>query len=253
MTVNLAIQLRNQGKRVVILDADFGLANIEVLFGVVPKYNLADVISGNKTITEILTPGPMGIQFLSGGSGVQDLVKIKDYQLRYFVQNLNLLDKMADIILIDTGAGLSNTVLSFVKAASEIILITTPEPTSITDAYALIKTVKNEQEYGIPEMKLVVNRVDDEQEGKEVYNKLSQVCNKFLELSIAHLGNIPYDHFLVKAVKLQQSVSICYPKSNAAKAIERIADAIVDKTPDSKNTPQGMTSFMKKLMGIFHS
>ena len=251
VTVNMAIQLKKAGKRVVIIDADFGLANIEVLFGIVPKYSLADVMNGQKTISDILTQGPMGIQFISGGSGVQELVKIKDYQLKYFIQNLTLLDKMADVILIDTGAGLSDTVLSFAKAANEVLLVTTPEPTSITDAYALIKTLRNQQTTSLPEIKLLVNRVDDAEEGKEIFFKLKQVCERFLDIQIHELGYIPYDSYLVKAVKLQQPVSISFPKSNVTRSFEYLANKLMDTEYEQNTKISGITSFMKRLVNIF--
>ena len=129
------------GLKVVILDADFGLANIDVLFGIIPKYTLLDLIHEEKTIFEVLTDGPDNIKFLSGGSGVEELIRLDRKKLRKFVNSIELLDKLFDVILIDTGAGLSQNVMNFIMAADEVLLVTTPEPTSITDAYALVKMV----------------------------------------------------------------------------------------------------------------
>ena len=132
------------GKRVTVMDADLGLGNIDVLLGVVPKYTLVDVIYNNKNIVEVLSDGPGNIKFVAGGSGIEDLAKLDNYQIQKFLANIALLDKISDIILIDTGAGLSDSVMNFVMAADEVILVTTPEPTSITDAYAIIKAVSKE-------------------------------------------------------------------------------------------------------------
>jgi flagellar biosynthesis protein FlhG len=158
ITINLAIALSEMGKKVVILDADFGLANIDVLFGIVPRHSLVDVIKNRKNILEILSEGPMNTRFISGGSGVEEMVKLDRAQLQKFVENISLLDKIADVILVDTGAGLSENVMSFVMAADEVLLVTTPEPTSITDAYALIKMVSNRDRE--KKIKVIINRAE---------------------------------------------------------------------------------------------
>ena len=206
-TANLAIQLQRANKKVVIIDADLGLANIEVVFGIVPQFNLSDVIYGRKTITEVMTPGPLGINFISGGSGIQDIINLNNNQFSNFINNLNQLDQFADIILIDTGAGLTDSVLNFSKAADEIILVTTPEPTSVTDAYSLIKVLcKNGLTQNI---KVLVNRVDDEDEGIEIFNKLYRVSKKFLNIEINELGCIPYDS-LSKISKLKSLFALVF-------------------------------------------
>ena len=252
VAVNLAVQLRKIGKRVVIIDADFGLANIEVILGIVPKYTFSDVMNGEKIITDIMTEGPMNIKFISGGSGVQDLIRLNESQLSYFIKNLYLLDKMADIILIDTGAGLTDAVLCFSRAADEIILVTTPEPTSITDAYALVKTLSAQNKESIPNIKLIVNRVDDEEEGKEIYFKLKQVSKRFLDVDIEELGYIPYDRALVKSVKLQEPVSLSFPKSEVSRAFESISNKIAN-IDNANKEGLGFTSFVKRLMNFFNS
>lgn len=252
VVVNLAVQLQKVGKRVVIIDADFGLANIEVILGIVPKFNFSDVMNGDKIITDIITEGPMNVRFISGGSGVQDLIRLNESQLTNFIKNLYLLDKMADIILIDTGAGLTDAVLSFSRAADEIILVTTPEPTSITDAYALVKTLSMQNNNSIPNIKLLVNRVDDDDEGREIYFKLKQVSKRFLDIDIEELGYIPYDKALVKAVKLQEPVSISFPKSEVSRAFEYISNKVINIDSVNK-TGSGFTSFVKRLMNIFSS
>ena len=250
-SLNLAIQLSRFNKKVVIIDADFGLANIEVLFGILPKYNLADVLSGEKDVEEVLTDGPMGIKFISGGSGLKELSNITEKQLNYFINNFSYLDAISDIIIIDTGAGISKSVVNFIKASDETIIVTTPEPTSITDAYALIKTIKEESFGGIPDFKVVVNRADDDNEGDEIFNKISRASSKFLGVHLQNLGYIPYDKFLVKAVKHQQPATLCFPNCEFTKSIEKITNILMDVTVEQSSDKSGIRGFMKRLVNIF--
>ncbi len=250
-TVNLAIALRRQGKRVSIIDADFGLANIEVLFGIIPRYSLGDVLSGVKTIEEVITSGPFGINFVSGGSGLIELANVSDKQIGYVLENLSALEDISDIILIDTGAGISSSVINFIKASAETIIISTPEPTSITDAYAVIKTIKEETAKDrLPDFKIVINKVDDEGEGIDIYNKLETVAQKFLGIKLTSLGFIPYDNHLVKAVKRQEPVAICYPNSQVTSAISNIALRLLNMETPGK-TEDGIRGFMKRLANAF--
>jgi len=250
-SLNLAIQFSKFDKKVVIIDADFGLANIEVLFGILPKYNLADVLRGERDVEEVLTDGPMGIKFISGGSGLKELSNITEKQLNYFINNFSYLDAISDIIIVDTGAGISKSVVNFIKASDETIIVTTPEPTSVTDAYALIKTIKEESRGNIPDFKVVVNRVDDNEEGIEIYNKISRASSKFLGVSLENLGYIPYDRFLVKAVKHQQPATICFPNCEFARAIEKIGNKLMDIPVGKKADISGIRGFMKRLVNIF--
>ena len=146
-SINLAIQFRKMGKKVIILDADFGLANIEVMFGAVPKYNLFDLIYQGKNIREIITWGPMEVGFISGGSGIASMANLSKEYLTYIVHNLTQLDSIADVVIVDTGAGISDAVLEFLVASGEILLVTTPEPTSITDSYSLLKALNRHPRY----------------------------------------------------------------------------------------------------------
>ncbi len=247
ITVNIAIQLSKLGKKVVILDADLGLANIELLMGITPKYSLEDVIKGSKSIEQVFTSGPFGINFISGGSGVKELIRISDAQLDFFIRNLNKLDRLADIILIDTGAGLSNSVMSFVKAVNEVILVATPDPTAIMDAYSLIKLLKNDL-VDLPKINIIINKVYKEQEGYEAFNKLFKVSDKFLEVPIENLGYVPYDTHLVKAVKSQNPVIISYPKATSSKAFERLANRLLNIPYNNKGNKSGIDSFIKRLI-----
>ncbi len=250
-SLNLAIQMSRLNKRVVIIDADFGLANIEVLFGILPKYNLADVLRGERDVEEVLTDGPKGIKFISGGSGLKELSNITEKQMNYFINNFSYLDAISDIIIIDTGAGISKSVINFIKASDETIIVTTPEPTSVTDAYALIKTIKEESYANVPDFKVVVNRVDDDEEGLEIYNKISRASSKFLGISLENLGYIPYDRFLVKAVKHQQPATMCFPNCDFSKAILRVCDRLMNVENEMNVEKSGIRGFMKKLVNIF--
>lgn len=251
-SLNLAILFSKLNKRVIIIDADFGLANIEVLFGILPKYSLADVLKGNATLREVLTDGPMGIKFISGGSGLKELSNITEKQLNYFIDNFSYLDTISDIIIVDTGAGISKSVVNFIRASDETIIVTTPEPTSVTDAYALIKTIKEENRgSNIPDFKVVVNRVDDDVEGLELYNKISRASSKFLGIHLQNLGYIPYDRFLVKAVKHQQPATICFPNCEFTKAVENIRNKLMDIPVKKASEKEGIRGFMKRLANIF--
>lgn len=247
---NLAISFASLGKKVVIVDADLGLANIEVLFGIIPRKNLSHVLYENLPINDALTDGPLGIKFLSGGSGLRELSQINSREQKRIIDSFNYLDDVFDIILIDTGAGVSDLVLNFVKAASKVIVITTPEPTSITDAYALIKIIKEDSDF-IDSINLVVNRVDDEQEGEEVFNKLNTVSEKFLGVNLINLGFLPQDLNLITSVKKQSPVGILYPDCDYSRAVKNIAYKILDIEELDKKPDKQSNSFASRLMKFF--
>lgn len=252
VTVNLAINFRKMGKRVVIFDADFGLANVEVIFGIVPKYNLFDMIYNGMNITDILTSGPLGIEFISGGSGIQELVNLTSAQLDFLNDKLQELDYLADIILIDTGAGISDSVLDFIVSSNEVLLVTTPEPTSITDAYAVLKALKNKKnfEYNSKQINLLVNRVASDSEGLDVFNKLNRVTEKFLDVKLNNIGLLPQDNNLTKAVIEQRPVSILFPKSKVSKAFEVIADNLINNSTYNKTQGVGLKNVFNSIMNI---
>jgi len=245
--VNLAIHMQNQGQRVVIIDADFGLANIEILLGIVPRHSLADVLNGEKAVTDVLTSGPNGVQFISGGSGLRELANLSDRQMAYLLESFTVLDNLADIIIIDTGAGISKSVINFVRASNEAIIVTTPEPTAVTDAYALVKMIKFENS-DLPSVKVIVNRTDEANEGHEVFEKLNKVSTRFLSMPLEFLGSIPFDRNLVRAVKRQQPAAISYPTSSFTMAIGQVGDQLLDLPPKQAKSG-GLLSFMKRLVG----
>ncbi|MCL2854261.1 MAG: MinD/ParA family protein [Defluviitaleaceae bacterium] len=246
-TVNLGLFLQRQGYRVIVLDADLGLANIEILLGVAPERSLLDVIHGRCTLDAAITRLESNLGFISGGSGLTEMANAGEDALSTMVDKLVQLDHMADIILIDTGAGISNAVLKFVVASRESIVVCAPEPTSITDAYSLMKSVK-ERGGHIPQFKIVINRADDKKEGDGIFKNLHKVSQKFLEMDIEHLGTILFDQSLVKAVKQQKPCLLSFPNSNFTREIERIGNILLDRKPAKES---GMKGFMKRLGGFF--
>ena len=248
--INLAIQFRKMGQRVIILDADFGLANIEIMFGTVPKYNLCDLIYQGKNIRDIITWGPMDVGFISGGSGIVGMANLSQDYLNYIIQNLVELDSMADVIIVDTGAGISNAVLEFLVASNEILLVTTPEPTSITDSYSLLKALNRHSRFK-PEytsINVLANKVKNEEEGSMLYHKLNTVVSRYLKLPIEYLGYIPQDEQLSRAVMQQTPISIQNTSARSALAYGGIARKLMNVEEESPKVKHGMMAFFSHIM-----
>lgn len=229
--VNLAVHFRNMNKRVIILDADFGLANVEVMFGTVPKYNLSKVLDGEMQIEEIITKGPMDIGFISGGSGIIGLNNLSKSQVDYLISNLSRLNELTDILIIDTGAGVSDNVLEFVLSSPEVVLITTPEPSSLTDSYSLVKALYKSPNFikNGTNVRLVANKVNSKAEALAVYDKIKTVTGRFLGGDVKYLGMIPQDDALEKAVRSQKIVSLVNPNAKSSKAFNTIANELLDE------------------------
>lgn len=229
VAVNLAIWLRRMGKKVLIFDADLGLANVEVMFGAVPQYNLSDLIYKGKNIKEIITQGPMEIQFISGGSGIAGLNNLTKDQIVYLVHSLASLNDMADVILIDTGAGISDNVLEFVLDSPEIMMITTPEPSSLTDSYSLLKALYRNPTFSREKAKIhvVVNKVNTLEEGEAVFSKLNSVVSQFLQGNLDFLGMIPQDQELENAIRSQKIVSLEREKASSTEAFRILTNNVI--------------------------
>lgn len=249
LSVNLGIQLSKMGKRVVILDADFGLANVEVMLGIRPKYNLADLIYGNKSLQEIITAGPEGLMFISGGSGIQELSNITKGQIDFLNRKLYELDEIADIIIIDTGAGITDSVLEFVMASSEVLLVITPEPTSITDAYALLKVLNKREDFNsdLTRIRMIANRIGSQDEGRSLYNKMNLVVEKFLSVKLEYLGGIPQDNNVSRAVMQQRPYSVLYPNSPSSKAVNALAASLCNDISSKEYGQRGIAQFFSSL------
>ncbi len=249
LSINLAVQFRKRGKSVIIFDADFGLANIEVMFGAIAKHNLADAIFKGMNMKDIIVKGPMDIGFVSGGSGINGLGNLNFDQINYLVHKLKELESMTDILIIDTGAGISDSVLEFVTSSSEVLLVTTPEPTSITDAYALLKTLNVRAGFRKEDtnISLVANKVSNYEEGKNLYNKLNVVVSKFLNLNLSFLGCVPNDDNSRKAIMQQKPISMVYPNSDASKHFSMLADGLLSGEKDVTFKDKGLASAVMKI------
>ncbi|MFZ3101239.1 MAG: MinD/ParA family protein [Desulfitobacteriaceae bacterium] len=246
-TVNLALALVELSYRVIILDGDLGLANVDIAFGITARYTIEHLIAGEKTIEEILLAGPRGIGILPGGSGVQEMANLGRPQLLNLVSNFGRLEKHADILIIDTGAGLSHTVLNFLRASDDIILVTTPEPTSITDAYGLLKALGMGS--GDFRVGVVVNRVHLEAEARDTYERLEVAVRKFLHGSLDLLGWVYDDPLVGRAVMSQEPLGICYPESSAYRCIQWIAGTMAGlylRVPRSRGIRGFLNSLLKK-------
>lgn len=244
-TINLGLALRKQGYGVTILDADLGLANIDVIIGLIPKYSLAHVIRKEKSIEEVMVEGPQGIKIISGGSGLRELVNLTDEQLSHIIENLKMIGRDTDFILIDTGAGISNSVLSFVNATDEVILVTTPEPTSITDAYAMIKNIVAEEKE--KRIRLLINRVENNQEGWDIFNKLNTAAQRFLNINLEQLGYLYDDVAVTKSVKSQRPFILNYPNSLVSQGIDSIASRIINEQASEVFEVSGFKKFISKF------
>ena len=230
LSVNLAMEMAKLGKRVVIFDADFGLANVEVMLGIRPTYNLLDLIHNNKTMPEIITRGPMGIGFVSGGSGVSELASLDKNSIKLLISEMMKLDKMYDIVIIDTGAGITDSVMEFVMVSPEVLLVVTPEPTSITDAYSLLKVLRRMDDFNplYKTINVISNRVTADNEGIEIFHKMNTVSSKFLNTKLEYLGAVPQDRNASMAIIEQKPVVVAYPTTPAAKAINELAGKLLN-------------------------
>lgn len=250
VAVNMAVQMQKRGKKVIIFDADFGLANVEIMFGAIPKFNLSDLIYREKTIQEIITPGPLDIGFVSGGSGVTGINNLSREQLKFLVSNLEKLNELADVIIIDTGAGISDNVLEFVMASPEIILLVTSEPSSLTDAYSLLKALHRNEEFcqAQSRIKVISNRVISEEEGIGIFEKLNAVVGQFLNGDLEYLGSIPRDALLEKAVCQQQPVSILYPEAKSSKSFEQLSGCLLGGTMPPIEEKRGIVQLISRFI-----
>ncbi len=250
ISLNLAIQMAKLGKRVVVFDADFGLANIEVMLGIRPQYNLADMIFRGKELKEIITPSEDGISFISGGSGIQELAIMSREQVLSLTGKLAELDEFADVIIIDTGAGISDSVLEFVVASSEVLLVVTPEPTSIIDAYALLKALNRKAEYSKENttIKIISNKAKDEAEGKQIFEKMSVVAEKFLQVPLVYIGAVPMDTQIPSAVMRQKPLSVINPDAAAVKGIRQLAKKLLEMDIEEENKRKGISNLFSNLI-----
>lgn len=245
MVANLAIALRKLGNEVLVFDADLGLSNIDVLLNLAPKYNIQHVLDGRKNLGEVLVEGPHGIKILPASSGVQEITELDEMQRLRLLEAFDSYDGDIDVLLVDTGAGISSNVAFFCIASQEIIVVTSPEPTSMTDAYALIKVLFTR--YQEKDFRVLVNAVRDETEAVEVFRKLSVAAEKFLNISLDYLGHIPLDESMPKAVRRQKAFCDVYPGCAASLRLAEIASRL---DADGSNKVKGtLQFFLGSLLG----
>ncbi|GHV09205.1 ATPase [Clostridia bacterium] len=244
-TVNFAIALAKKGLRVLIVDADFGLANVDVVMGITPNKDLSWVVNNHGEIRDVITEGPNGVRFISGGSGVFDLLNLSDNQLAAVVEKLFAIEDIADVILFDTGAGISGNILRLIESSHEVIIITTPEPPAIMDAYALVKSIVAGT--ADARLRLVVNRADSVDDAEDALGKFSAVVNLYLKTRLEVLGYVLNDPLVGKAVRVQTPFMLSHPKSIPSRNVDGIAWKFLGIAPE--RTGLTFKSFLNSFLG----
>ncbi len=245
LAVNLAIALAQQSQRVIIFDADLGLANVDVLLGVAPPLTLYDHLFSDVPIEQILFPGPAGINIISGGSGFLELANLNNSQRSRLLKNIEKLDRLADFIFIDTSAGISKNVLAFCAAADEVFLVVTPEPTSLTDAYGLIKVMDRFKLHR--EVFFIVNQSRSSSESIDTVYRLKTLVDKYLSIHLNYLGDISFDQTIVRAVKNQKPFLLAHPDAAASGAVKKIAFSLLHREWKAEEEERGLKGFISKL------
>lgn len=232
VSVNLAVAAAEAGQKVMLFDADLGLANIDVVLGLHPKYNLSNVLKGECSLEEAILEGPGGVQVVPGASGVQHMAELSPAEHTGLIRAFGDLNTDLDLLIVDTAAGISDTVVSFSRASHDILLVVCDEPASITDAYAIIKLLN--RDYGHTRFRVLANMVRTAQEGRELYNKMCRVTDRYLDVTLSYMGAVPFDESLRRAVKGQRPVVQAFPRSRVAQAFRNLA-----KKMDSWPMPAG--------------
>lgn len=246
VSVNLAIALSQKGRRVVVLDADLGLANIDVLLGITSNRNLSDVLDGHCDLRDVLVDGPAGIKIVPASSGTQRMTQLGPLEHAGLINAFSDLSDQIDVLIVDTAAGISESVVSFLRASQELLLVVCDEPTSITDAYALIKLMN--RDYGVNRFRILANQVRNEQEGRHLFEKLTRVAERFLDVGLQYVGMVPYDEAVRKAVQRQRAVLEAYPRAKASLAIKALAEK-VDNWPLASSPRGHLEFFVERLIG----
>ncbi len=245
ISVNLAVALAEIGKQVTVLDADLGLANIDVVLGLHPKYDLSHVLRGERELDEIIIEGPEGIKLIPGASGIQHMAELSHAEHAGIIGAFSELGADLDTLIVDTAAGISDTVISFTRASQEVLIVVCDEPASITDAYAIIKLLN--KEYGRSRFRVVANMVQTPQEGRDLYNKMVAVTDRYLDVTLSYFGAVPFDDNLKKAIKSQRPVVSAFPRSKAAQAFKNLARKI-DTWPKPQGANGQMQFFVERLV-----
>lgn len=239
VSINLSVALAGKGRRVALLDADLGLANIDVLLGLSAKRNLEDVLAGECDLRDVLLTGPGGIRIIPASSGTQRMSQLSAHEHAGLIHAFSEISDQIDVLVIDTAAGISDSVVSFVRAAQEVLVVVCDEPSSITDAYALMKLLN--RDFGLYRFRVLANMVRSPHEGQNLFNKLTQVAERFLDVTLQYVGAIPFDETMRKAIQRQKAVVEAAPRSKAALAFQALAEK-VDRWP-LPSSPRGHLEF----------
>lgn len=246
VSVNLAMAMVAEGKKVLLMDADLGLANADLMLGLRSQYNLSHVINGERTLEEVILEGPRGLKVIPAASGVKMMSELTPAQNAGLIQAFSELSFDLDVLIVDLAAGIADSVMSFGRAAHEIIVVVCDEPASLTDAYALMKVLN--QDYGVHRFQILCNMTHSAQEGREIYSKLLNVADKYLDATLSFMGAVPYDDYLRKAVKKQKPVVNAYPRSRSAIAFKNLA-LKADKWPRPESAAGHLEFFVERLIG----
>ncbi len=247
VVANVAVVLARLGKKVLIIDADLGLANVDVVFGLTPQYNLNHFFAGEQPLAAILIDGPPGIRILPAGSGVQEFTRLDAHHKMRLMTELDGLQDQFDVVLIDTEAGISENVTYFNVAAQEILVVTSPEPTAITDAYALMKLLSTR--YHERHFNLVVNSVRNESEALDVYRKLTMVADRYLDISLTFMGGIPFDRRMHESIRQQKAMVDLFPDTKTSSAFENLANELIAE-PRATSPKGSLQFFWKNLLSF---
>ncbi len=245
ISVNLAVAMAQEGRRVMLLDADLGLANIDVVLGLHPQHDLSHVLNGECALEDVIVDGPAGIRVVPGASGVQQMAELSEVEHAGLIRAFSDIGNDLDVLVVDTAAGISDTVVSFSRAAHEVLVVVCDEPASITDAYALIKLLN--REYGVDRFRVLANMVHSAQEGRDLYGKMCRVTDRYLDVMLSYSGSIPYDDALKKAVKSQKPVIQAYPRSRIAQTFKNLAKK-VDNWPVPDGAGGHLQFFVERLI-----
>ncbi len=245
IAANLSVCMAAENQRVILMDADLGLGNLDVLMNIQSRYNLSHVVSGQRTLEEITQIGPNGVEILCGGSGIETLANLDKFKRQRLLEEMQGLESRSDLILIDTGAGIHSTVISFCMAADHTLVVTTPEPTAITDAYAMIKVLAAKNYAG--RISLLVNMASSLMEGKKVYRQIADVASRFLNVGVYEAGVLCRDENLVQAVRRRELVVQAFPKANISRAFAAISNRLTKRA----NIRTGGEGFFRKVANWF--
>lgn len=245
VSVNLAVATAELGREVLLLDADLGLANVDVLLGLQPRYNLQHVLNGERTLEEIMVEGPAGVKIIPASSGTKRMAELSPVEHAGIIHAFSELGGNLDMLIVDTAAGISDSVVTFSRASQDVLVVVCDEPASITDAYALIKLLS--REYGVRRFRVLANMVRSVQEGQELFAKLAKVTDRFLDVMLDYSGSVPYDDYLRRAVQRQRAVVEAFPRSQAAAAFKKLAQT-VDKWPMPRHAAGHLEFFVERLI-----